>query len=338
MALALLFHRSPGISVTKPSSRREVSSHRAAGVRTCESVPAGVHARGSRRACVSVREPGRPPAAAAAACPAPPPAQSPPPVALARPRPSPSSVRRLRVRRAARCTRTPPAGARALLQRLAPGAPGAPSQTPNDDEPRLGGRGEQVSAAAGLGGGRGLGRRTGRAGVGCGWPGHRRVEKGLCGLQHPLSWALLFPFSGRGGGSTPAPASPLELHKQSTLRWRRLPGAGTEHGGSDSLSSPDSNSEPAGRPRAAAPGSGGLRRGRAQVLAREAVARGCEAPGARPGGGAMAGATAPCRLGLPAPATRPFGSGGAKAAAGGPDLSTFTRRQRLRAAGRCGGG
>ncbi|XP_010838202.1 PREDICTED: uncharacterized protein LOC104988541 [Bison bison bison] len=50
MALALLFHRSPGISVTKPSSRREVSSHRAAGVRTCESVPAGVHARGSRRA------------------------------------------------------------------------------------------------------------------------------------------------------------------------------------------------------------------------------------------------------------------------------------------------
>lgn len=183
-----------------------------------------------------------------------------------------------------------------------------------------------------------MGRRTGRAGVGCGWPGHRRVEKGLCGLQHPLSWALLFPFSGRGGGSTPAPASPLELHKQSTLRWRRLPGAGTEHGGSDSLSSPDSNSEPAGRPRAAAPGSGGLCRGRAQVLAREAVARGCEAPGARPGGGAMAGATAPCRLGLPAPATRPFGSGGAKAAAGGPDLSTFTRRQRLRAAGRCGGG
>ena len=62
--------------------------------------------------------------------------------------------------------------------------------------------------------------------------------------------------------------------------------------------------------RAVAPGSGGRRRGRAQVLARKAVARSSEAQGTLPGGGATGSAAAPCRRGFPKPATRLQGGGG----------------------------
>lgn len=141
-----------------------------------------------------------------------------PPGMLARPRPPwqrpppPGAV-------AAHGTRTPPGTRR---YRAEPLARLAPSQT-TDDEPRLRGRGEQAEAQP-----RGwvwgpAGKEDGRAGVGCGWPPTSPRGEGFA-VFSTLSRALLFPVSGWRAAPTPAPASPLELHKQSTLRWRRLPG------------------------------------------------------------------------------------------------------------------
>lgn len=148
-------------------------------------------------------EPRQPPAAAADARPAPPPSQSPPPVALARPLPSPRSVVRLRVCRAALRTRAPAAAARVRTERRTRGARGAPSQRQSDDEPRRGGRGEQVSASAGLGGSEGERAEQGRGTAG---PNVDALQKRLCPLRHPrpLPGSALRPVP--AGARAPLPS------------------------------------------------------------------------------------------------------------------------------------
>ena len=145
---------------------------------------ASVHARAAGKRAFPLPEPRQPQTAAAAADarPAPPPSQSPPPVALARPLPSPRSVGSLGVCRAALSTRAPPAAAPACTERGAWSARGAPSQRQSDDEPRRGGRGEQVSASAEVGG---FGRRKGRAGWGPAGPNNDALQQKLCPLEHP---------------------------------------------------------------------------------------------------------------------------------------------------------
>lgn len=219
---------------------------------------AGVHARSRRRAAFPLQEPRPPRAAAADARPAPPPAQSPPPVALARPLPSLCSAGRLWVLRAVICTRAPRVGASARAERPAPGARGAPSQRPSDNERRRGGRGEQVSglrAAAALGVGAVVRRRRGRAGVGGGraqraasgeavlpsagepLPLFRRGRHSRLGIPAPVAQtkrptaAAPASFAGRGAGGGVAP-SHARLPRHSPSRGpgpqhlRRAGGAG----------------------------------------------------------------------------------------------------------------
>lgn len=181
-------------------------------VRVCTLVCTPVCTRGAAgERAFPLPEPRQPSAAAAAADarPAPPPNQSPPPVALARPLPSPRSVGRLRECRAVLRTRAPPAAAPARAERRARGARGAPSQLQSDDEPRRGGRGEQVSASARLAGSEG---EKAERGPGTAGPVDVLQER-LCPLRQPqpLSGSAL-ALRGRGRGlhsrpGIPAPAA-----------------------------------------------------------------------------------------------------------------------------------
>lgn len=173
-------------------------------VRVCTPVCTPVCARGAAgERAFPLPEPRQPQAAAAAADarPAPPPNQSPPPVALARP--LPSLVGRLRVCRAALPPRAPPAAAPARIERRARGARGAPSQLQSDDEPRRGGRGEQVSASAGLGRSEGEGAERARATAG---PNVAGLQKRLCSLRQPPDPPGLCPCPSRAGARAPLPS------------------------------------------------------------------------------------------------------------------------------------
>lgn len=209
MALVLL-HRNRGWVSVKPSysrARVRISSQGWAGVRTCASVHAGVHAsvraRGRWRACVSVTG-----ASAASGCsgrcgcapgtpsqPVPSPGGSRSPSSL--PRRPPPSVQ------GSAPSASPPAAAPARIERRARGARGAPSQLQSDDEPRRGGRGEQVSASAGLGRSEGEGAERARATAG---PNVAGLQKRLCSLRQPPDPPGLCPCPSRAGARAPLPS------------------------------------------------------------------------------------------------------------------------------------
>lgn len=284
---------------------------------------AGVHARSRRRAAFPLQEPRPPLAAAADARPAPPPAQSPPPVALARPLPSLCSAGRLWVLRAVICTRAPRVAASARAERPAPGARGAPSQRPSDNERRRGGRGEQVSglraAAAALGVGAVVRRRRGRAGVGGGR------------AQRAASGEAVLPSAARAPGCALAPVpagAPLPPRHPRSRRTNKAPYGGgacllcraRSWGRCRALARPTPTPYPQPGAGTTAPAEGGGRRGLAQVPAREAAARKggrSRAPG--PEAGPRGCAAAPC--GRRRCATRGARVGDA-VSAGGPDLFT----------------
>lgn len=127
--------------------------------------------------------------------------------------------------------------------------------------------------------------------MGAGWAQQRRVATEALPPRAPppLPGRCPCPCGGGGEGSTPVQAPPLRPHKQSALRWRRLPRASTEHGGS--VGSPHALPQPS------IPGRGsGCTAPHLRKADGDGVARRCprerrrraapEAPRSRPGGGA----------------------------------------------------
>lgn len=274
-------------------------------------------------------EPRQPSAAAAAADarPAPPPSQSPPPVALARPLPSPRSVGRLRECRAALRTRAPAAAAPARTERRARGARAAPSQLQSDDERRRGGRGEQVSASARLGGSEG---EKAERGPGTAGPVDALQER-LCPLRQPQPLpGSAVALRGRGRGLHSRPGIPAPAAQTKHTSAAAPAPRGHRAGGANAPPVPDcdplSQARGLGGRHLGRAGGGGVAhrcpRGRRRRAAPEAARSG-------PGGGAYRR-----RCGCLRPRFSPRRLLGAAAAAGGPDVFTSSWWRRLRAGGR----
>lgn len=257
------------------------------GARWC--VHAGVHTHGGAPASSRFRYGSRAASGWGRGCrckPGAPPAQSPPPAAL--PRPPPSHPRQRRPPRAQGSARraSPSCSRRGAAERRAAGARGAPSQPRGDHELRRGSRGEQVSAAGGRG--RGGGGRKGK-GLSAGW-GRGRLgplsprPEGLCPSAAPRPG--LCPGPAPGGARVPPPAGISGLAARTKSPSAAAParvGCGACGGGAPTprLRAPVRGPGPGART-----WEGRRPRGRAQVPAREAAARGREARRARPGGGA----------------------------------------------------